>query len=37
MKPRLWFGVLTLSLFAAVSADAGITRGVMVVTGAEMN
>jgi hypothetical protein len=37
MKPRRWFGVLALSLSAAVSADAGIIKGVMSVTGAEMD
>ena len=36
MKPRLSFGVLGLSLIAAVSADAGIIKGVMSVTGGEM-
>ena len=37
MRPRLWFGVLALSLSAAVSVHAGIIKGVMSVTGAEMD
>jgi hypothetical protein len=36
MRPRLWLGALALSLAAVASANAEITRGVMVVTGAEM-
>ena len=35
MQPR-WFGALTLALLAVASANAGITKGVMSVTGAEM-
>jgi hypothetical protein len=35
MNPR-WFGVLALSLAAVASANAGIVKGVMSVTGAEM-
>jgi hypothetical protein len=36
MRPRLWFGVLVLSVGAVASAQAGIIKGVMAVTGAEM-
>ena len=37
MKPELCVGVLVLSLAAVVSAHAGIIKGVMSVTGAEMD
>jgi hypothetical protein len=36
MNPRPWLGVLALALIAVVPADAGIIKGVMSVTGAEM-
>jgi hypothetical protein len=36
MKARLWFGVAALALLAGGSADAGIVKAVMSVTGAEM-
>jgi hypothetical protein len=36
MRPRPWLGTLALSLVVVASARAEITKGVMVVTGAEM-
>jgi hypothetical protein len=36
MKLRLWLGMLALGTLAVASANAEITGGVMVVTGAEM-
>ena len=36
MKPELWLGGVALSLLAAVAANAGVIKGVMSVTGAEM-
>ena len=37
MKPELWLGGLALSLLAAMAANAGVIKGVLSVTGAEMS
>ena len=37
METRLWVPVLALSLAAVFSARAEVTKGVMSVTGAEMD
>jgi hypothetical protein len=36
MESELWFGVVGLSLVGVLSAGAGVVRGVLSVTGAEM-
>ena len=37
MESELWFGVVGLSLMAVLSAGAGVIKGVLSVTGAEMD
>jgi hypothetical protein len=37
MEIRLWLGVLALSFVAALSAHAGVIKGVLSVTGGEMD
>jgi hypothetical protein len=37
MEIRLWLGVLALSFIAVLWAHAGVIKGVMSVTGGEMD